>query len=169
MLELIWVSDPDEACNETTRRTRLWERCEGRDSQVSPFGIVFRSAGTPPAPPPFAAWAYSPMYLPPGQAIQVAEGTSLREPELFYLPFLRRASARHSEPTAQAPLIRRICGVSVGVPARSALSAASLCVERQGLVSYFEAPRPVLEILCADPTGMRVDLRPELPLVFRGV
>jgi hypothetical protein len=37
MLELVWVTDPGEACNERTRRTRLWERCEGQDGQVSPW------------------------------------------------------------------------------------------------------------------------------------
>jgi Glyoxalase-like domain len=167
MLELVWVADPDEARNQTTRRTRLWERCEGRDSQVSPFGIVFRSTGTPPALPPFATWTYTPRYLAPGLAMQVADGTTLREPELFYLPFLRRASVQHTEPMAHAAPIRRICGLSVGVQARSALSAASRCIEQLGLVSYFEAPQPLLEISFAGPAGVRVDLRPELPLVFR--
>lgn len=167
MLELVWVADPEEARNERTRSSRLWERCAGNDSQVSPFGIIFRSTGTPPAPPPFATWSYTPIYLPPGLAMQVAEGTTLYEPELFYLPFLRRASAQRNEPVAHAPPIRRICGLSVGVRGRGALSAASRCAEQHGLVSYFEAPQPLLEILFEGPAGMRIDLRPELPLVFR--
>lgn len=167
MLELVWVADPNEARNESTRRTRLWERCEGQDSQVSPFGIIFRSTGAPPAPPPFATWPYTPIYLPPGLAMQVAEGTTLYEPELFYLPFLRGPTAQRNEPVLHAQPIRRICGLSVAVRARSALSAASRCAERHGLVSYFEGPQPLLEILFEGPDGMRVDLRPELPLVFR--
>jgi hypothetical protein len=167
MLELVWVADPDEVRNERTRRTRLWERCEGKDSQVSPFGIIFRSTSTPPAPPPFATWPYTPIYLPPGLAMQVAEGTTLGEPELFYLPFLRGAAAQRNEPVVHAQPIRRICGLSVGVRGRGALSPASRCAERHGLVSYFEAPQPLLEILVEGPAGMRVDLRPELPLVFR--
>jgi hypothetical protein len=167
MLELVWVADPDEARNERTRRTRLWERCEGKDSQVSPFGIIFRSTGTPPAQPPFATWSYTPTYLPAGLAMQVAEGTTLYEPELFYLPFLRRSVAPRNEPVAHAPPVRRIGGLSVGVRDRGALSAASRCAEQHGLVSYFEAPQPLLEILFEGPAGMRVDLRPELPLVFR--
>jgi hypothetical protein len=167
MLELVWVADPGEARNERTRRTRLWERCEGRDSLVSPFGIIFRSTSTPPAPPPFVTWPYTPSYLPPGLAMQVAEGTTLYEPELFYLPFLRRAATQRTEPMAHAQPIRRVCGLSVGVRDRDALSAASRCAEQHGLVSYFEAPQPLLEILFEGPAGMRVDLRPELPLVFR--
>jgi Glyoxalase-like domain len=166
MLELIWVADPVEARNERTRRTRLWERCEGRDSQVSPFGIVFRSTATPPAPPPFATWTYTPMYLPPGLAMQVAEGTTLNEPELFYLPFLRRSQARSPEPVAHELPIRRIRGLSVGLQGRDVLSAASRCAERDHLVSYFEALQPLLEILFEGPAGMRIDLRPGLPLVF---
>jgi hypothetical protein len=169
MLELVWVADPGEARGERTRRTRLWERCERQDRQVSPFGIIFRSTGTPPAPPPFATWSYTPMYLPPGLAMQVAEGTTLYEPELFYLPFLRRPSARHPEPVEHAPLIRRICGLSVGLRGRDVLSTASRCVERDHLVSYFEAPQPLLEIVFEGPPGMRIDLRPELPLVFRSL
>ena len=169
MLELVWVTDPGEACNERTRRTRLWERCEGQDGQVSPFGIIFRSTGTPPAQPPFATWSYTPIYLPPGLAMQVADGTTLNEPELFYLPFLRRATAHRTEPVAHAFPIRRICGLSVGLRGRDALSAASRCAEQHDLVSYFEAPQPLLEILFEGPAGMRIDLRPELPLMFRAM
>ena len=166
MLELLWVADRDEARNERTRRTRLWERCERQDKQVSPFGIIFRSTGTPPAPPPFATWSYTPIYLPPGLAMQIADGTTLYEPELFYLPFLRRASAP-TEPVAHALPVRRIRGISVGLRGRDALSTASRCAEQHGLLSYFEAPQPLLEILFEGPAGMRIDLRSQLPLVFR--
>jgi hypothetical protein len=167
MLELVWVADPAEARNERTRRTRLWERCERQDSQVNPFGIIFRSTGTPPAPAPFATWSYTPVYLPPGLAMQVADGTTLYEPELFYLPFLRRRAAESAEPVAHALPIRRIRGLSLGLRNKKALSAASRCAEKQGLVSYFEALQPLLEILFEGPAGMRIDLRPDLPLVFR--
>jgi hypothetical protein len=168
MLELLWVADPAEVQNEKTRRTRLWERCERQDSQVSPFGIIFRASDTPPAAPPFVTWPYTPAYLPPGLSMQIAEGTTLREPELFYLPFLRSGVARRPEPVSHVPPIRRIRGLSVGVPDRNALSSASRCVQDQGLVGYFEAPQPLLEIIFEGPAGMRIDLRPELPLLFRG-
>ena len=167
MLELVWVTDPAEVQNERTRRTRLWERCQHQDSQVSPFGIIFRPTRTPPAVPPFATWSYTPVYLPPGLAMQVADGTTLFEPELFYLPFLKRGAARSQEPVSHALPIRRIRGMSVGLRNRDALSAASRCAEQQGLVSYFEAPQPLLEILFQGPAGMRIDLRPDLPLLFR--
>lgn len=168
MLELVWVSDPAEAQNDRTRRTRLWDRCERRDGAVSPFGIIFRPSGAPagPAPPaPFPTWDYAPVYLPPGLTMQVAEGTTLHEPELFYLPFLKRAE-RGSDVKHALP-IRRICALSVGVRGCNALSGTSRCAAQQGLVSYFESPQPMLEILFAGPAGLSFDLRPELPLIFR--
>ena len=167
MLELVWVADPAEAQNDRTRRTRLWDRCERRrDTAVSPFGIIFRPTGAQPTAAPFTTWDYAPLYLPPGLTMQVAEGTTLQEPELFYLPFLKRAE-RGSDVRHAAP-IRRICGLSVGVRGCEALSAASRCAHQQGLIRYFESPEPLLEIGFAGPAGLTFDLRPELPLMFRG-
>jgi hypothetical protein len=103
--------------------------------------------------------------LPPGFTIQVAEGTTLVEPELFYLPFLKRAE-RGSDVEHALP-IRRICALSVGVRDCRALSAASRCAERHGLVRYFESPQPMLEVLFEGPPGLCFDLRPALPLIFR--
>ena len=169
MLELLWVADPAEARNQRTGPTRLWERCQAQDGRVSPFGIVFRPTATPPAPPPFVTWSYTPLYLSAGLAMQIADGTTLNEPGLFYLPFLRSGAARRTEPMAHALPIRRIRGVSVGIQGRNALSAASQCAQERGLVNYFEAAAPLLEILFEGPLAMRCDLRPGLPLVFRGV
>lgn len=165
MLELVWVSDSAEAQNERTRRTRLWDRCERLDGAISPFGIIFRPSSAQATAAPFPTWHYEPAYLPPGLTIQVAEGTTLLEPELFYLPFLKRAE-RGSHVEHALP-IRRIYALSVGVRGCSALSAASRCAERHGLVSYFESPQPMLEILFEGPPGQCFDLRPELPLIFR--
>jgi hypothetical protein len=167
MLELLWVADPAEVQNERTRRTRLWDRCQG-DSEVSPFGIIFRSAVMPPASPPFATWSYTPLYLPPGLEMQIAGGTSLLEPELFYLPFLRRSATMSREPVEHALPIRRIHALSVGLRNPEKLSKASRAAQRHGLVGYFASPQAVLEIQFEGPAGMRIDLRPDLPLVFRG-
>jgi hypothetical protein len=167
MLELVWVADAAEAQNERTRRTRLWERCQSKNGQVSPFGIVFRSTSTPAAPAPFVTWSYTPLYLPPDLAMLVADGTTLNEPDLFYLPFLKSGMARRSEPTAHAPPIRRIRAVSVGLRRRNALSPASQRAQEHGLVNYFEAQQPLLEILFEGQAGLSIDLRPNLPLLFR--
>jgi hypothetical protein len=167
MLELLWVADAAEVQNDRTRRTRLWDRCERQDARVSPFGIVFGAPATPPPAAPFPIWEYRPGYLPDGLAMQIADGTTLYEPELFYLPFLRRAGPR-KEPVVHAAPIRRIQGVSVGVCNRGQLSAASRSAEEHGLVSYFESALPVLEIRFTGPADLRIEVRPDLPLVFRG-
>jgi len=145
MLELVWVADPAEAQSERTRRTRLWDRCEGRDTGANPFGIIFRSAGVQSAPAPFPTWSYAPAYLPAGVSMQIAEGTTLI----------------HAVP------IRQVSGVAAGVPSLTGLSAASRAAAKHELLRYFESPQPLLEILFDGPPDMRIDLRPGLPLVFR--
>jgi hypothetical protein len=167
MLELLWVADAAEAQSERTRRTRLWDRCEQRELGASPFGIIFAPAGDQAPPAPFPTWSYAPIYLPPGMPMLVAEGTSLSEPELFYLPFLRRGARRDSQPLNHALPIRRVIGVAVGVPRLTELSASSRAAETEGLLEYCESPRHVLEILFEGPPDLRFDLRPELPLIFR--
>jgi hypothetical protein len=166
MLELLWVADPAEAQSERTRRTRLWDRCEQRGAGANPFGIIFRSADIQPAPAPFPTWSYAPAYLPAGVSMQIAEGTTLDEPELFYLPFLRGGAIRR-EPVIHGLPIRQVSGAAVGVPSLAGLSAASRAAAKHGLLTYFESPQPILEILFEGPPQMRVDLRPGLPLVFR--
>ncbi len=106
MLELVWVADPGEAQNERTRRTRLWERCQGRDSQVSPFGIIFRSTSTPPAPAPFATWSYTPIYLPPGLAMQIADGTTPERTGAVLFAVSEARLGAQPEPVAHALPIR---------------------------------------------------------------
>ena len=167
MLELLWVTNPAEAQSDKTRRTRLWERCERQDDAVSPFGIIFRPSGAARRAAPFPTWAYAPDYLPPGLALQIADGVSLYEPELFYLPFMNRARQQGSEPLLHAVPIRRIRAVSVGVTRFAELSEASRSAMSHGLLSYFEAPQPLMEISFEGVAGVNFDLRPELPLLFR--
>ncbi len=169
MLELIWVADAAEAQSAQTRRTRLWDRCSQRQSGVSPFGIVFRATGDQDSAAPFPTWAYYPSYLPPGLSIQIAEETTLHEPELFYLPFLRMPGIRAGEPLNHAAPIRRVRGLRVGVASLPEISHASRVAESQGLLKYFQSRQPILEVLFDSATDLIVDLRPALPLLFRGV
>ncbi|MEA3139589.1 MAG: hypothetical protein QOK23_1758 [Gammaproteobacteria bacterium] len=168
MLELLWVADPAQARSERTRRTRLWDRWSYRDKGANPIGIIFRSTDGQPALGPFQTWAYTPSYLPAGASIHIAEGTTLDEPELFYLPFLNRSAGRDSEPVAHALPIRRICGAAVGVRRLGELSEASRRAQDHGLLAYFESPQPVLEIIFEGSPDTRIDLRPDLPVIFSG-
>jgi len=40
MIELLWVSNAQEAQSEDPRRTLLWERWSGREGESSPFGVT---------------------------------------------------------------------------------------------------------------------------------
>jgi hypothetical protein len=168
MLELLWVEDQSEATSVQTRRTRLWERCSKLKTDVNPFGVVFRAVGDLDSAAPFPTWAYHPGYLPAGMSIQISEGTTLQEPELFYLPFLRQSGNRRDEPINHRVPIRQIRGLAAGVPRLQALSDASRIAGNCGLLRYFEASPPVLEILFAAESDLVLDLRPALPLLFRG-
>ncbi len=169
MLELIWVDKPEEAQNAQTRRTRLWERWVGReDRTTSPFGVLFRAESDLAETAPFRTWPYHPSYLPPGDAIEIAEGTRLEEPELFYMPGIRRGRQRRKEPTNHALDIGHILGVAVGLPGVGRLSEASRLAQDAGLLTYWESDRPVLEIRLAAAPSAVIDLTPALPLLFRG-
>ena len=166
MLELLWLKDFEEATSEQTRRTRLWERCAQRGREISPFGVLFRTSTATPSQAPFLTWSYHPSYLPPGLAIEVADGTTLGEPELFYLPFLRGPRSPTSESTNHILEPGLVTGISVGVPKRHDLSTASLVAEQLGLLTYFEAQEHVLEIHFQNSPIKPIDLRPILPLVL---
>jgi hypothetical protein len=165
MLELLWVADRVEATSEQTRPTRLWERCSNLGSANSPFGVVFRSDGGD-SPPPFRTWAYFPDYLPAGVAIEVAEGTTLQEPELFYMPFLH-ARKSTTEPTKHRLPFGRVQSIAVGVRSLAELSEAALSIQGLGQLCYFASDRPLLELHFEGAKKAHVDLRPALPLVMR--
>ncbi len=140
MLELIWVADAAEAQSAQTRRTRLWDRWSQRQSGVSPFGIVFRATGDQDSAAPFPTWAYYPSYLPPGLSIQIAEETTLREPELFYLPFLKMPGIRAGEPLTSRGADPARAGLRVGVESLPEISAASRVVGAPRAGEVFPVP-----------------------------
>jgi hypothetical protein len=168
-LELLWVSDPAEARSGQARRTNLWERWSRRTSGACPFGVVFRPKGDNAATAPFATWAYRPNYLPSGAVIEFAEDVPLEEPELVYLPFLRRSGPPAHEPADHSLLIRQLCSLTVGLQSAASLSQASRAALSAGLVNYRFAAEHVLELVFSAAREAVYDLRPTLPLVLRGV
>jgi glyoxalase-like protein len=191
-LELLFVVDEAEARAEPARATRLFERWSRRRSGASPFGIVLRpadrasdSAADLPlggsraaeggsatkavtSAPPFPTWSYRPAYLPPGFAIEVAAGTPLDEPELFYIPFARRPDRIGREPIAHGVPAAEITAVGIGVPGLGARSAAARAVEEIGPVAFAPADEHhMILTFDAGARGAAADLRPDLPLVLR--
>jgi len=167
-IELIWVTDAQEAQAERAARTRLWSRWSQRAAGASPFAIILRPTGSDEQDPPFASWAYHPLYLPPHLAIHVAEGTPLSEPAFFFIGFARSPAQIQAQPLGHRLGVRRFTAVEVGMPGGSAPCAAARAVQDAGIVTFVEAAHHVMTVTLDDArAGGSADLRPELPLVLR--
>jgi hypothetical protein len=168
-LELLWVRDEREALSERTRRTRIWDRWAKRDMGACPFGIVLRpQGGDATGLPPFPAWAYTPGYLPPGAAIDVAVDTPLSEPEFFYLGFQTRAPSPGAlESAAGAGAAPALTGLTIGTPGSSQRSLAARSVEAAGVLSFTASTEHLMSLtLDGGRTSRTADLRPHLPLLL---
>jgi hypothetical protein len=167
-LELLWVSDPEEAQSERARPTRLWERWSKRRAGACPLGVVLRpGAQARDRPPPFATWSYHPQYLPPDLAIEIATGTPLSEPELFNIRFARRPDEIGREPTPHAIPLMAVTGLRIGLAAAGPCSPAAQSTEAAGVASFTPAAEYVMTLAFDGETrGKTVDLRRELPLVL---
>ena len=101
-IKLLWVSNPEEAQSALTAPTKLWPRWAARKQGACPFGIAFSPGGADVPEPPFSAWAYRPIYLPPTKSILFAEHTTLHEPELFYMAWPNPQASVASQPKEHA-------------------------------------------------------------------
>jgi hypothetical protein len=161
-IELVWVSDPEEARSQAVAPTRLWERWSGRVRTACPFAVVLR--GEAGAPAPFETWKYRAPYLPSDVSIEVAIGTSLSEPELFYIS----AARRPRQPIDHALPVRELSRVEVQLPGGGPRSEALRSVQAAGLVEVRAGDDFLMELGFDDEAaGRRADLRPELPLALR--
>jgi len=167
-LELIWVTDAQEAQAEPAARARLWPRWSRRAAGASPFAVTLRPAAGGEIDPPFASWAYHPPYLPPHLAIHVAEGTPLSEPAFFFIGFARSPAQIQTQPLGHALGVRRITAVEVGMPGGAAPGATAQSARATGLVQFVEAADHVMTVTFDEArVGESADLRPDLPLVLR--
>jgi hypothetical protein len=165
-LELLWVADEREARSAAAQRTRLWERWSARSSHANPFGILLRPERDGERPP-FATWAYRPSYLPPGTAIEFADGVPLDEPEIAWLPFVRGAQPRPVESVDQSGPFRELVALRAAVPDVAAICAAACAVRDAAPLAYCSGA-PLLELVFDCAPEVVHDLRPLLPLVLRG-
>ena len=167
-LELIWVTDAQEAQAEPAARARLWPRWSQRATDASPFAVILRPTGGDEPDPPFASWAYHPAYLPPHLGIDVAEATPLSEPAFFYIAFARPPGLMQTQPRGHRLRVRRISAIEVGMPGGSAPCAAARAVQDAGIVTFVETAHHVMTVTFDDArAGGSADLRPELPLLLR--
>lgn len=168
-LELVWVSDAEEAQRDDVRPTRLWERWAGRRTGACPFAVVLRpSAGAETSPVPFPTWRYRPRYLPPDLGIDVACDAPLDEPAFFYAAFGRRPDALGRQPIAHACGVSEVTGVELVLPTARPLCSAAQAAAAAGVVAFSPGDAHVL-CLTFDHgrRAQAADLRPELPLRLR--
>jgi hypothetical protein len=167
-LELVWVADALEAASPLSAPTRLLERWTHRGAAACPFAVIFRpAAGARDPRPPFATWSYRPRYLPPDLAIEIASGTPLAEPELFYLPFASATRLLRQETAPSSPPLGRLESVGIMLPGPEPLSPAGHAVEDAGLVSFSFGEAYLMTLSFAPAPSASRDLRPDLPLVVR--
>lgn len=85
-LELLVLTDADEASSAAIARTGLLQRADWRELRTCPLGIAWR-LDHQEAPPAFPTWPFRPPYLPATRAIPVAvESDNLAAPLLFQSP-----------------------------------------------------------------------------------
>ncbi len=170
MLELLWVSDREEACGEETRRTTLWDRWRDRGRLHSPYGICLRRTSGK-REPPFAAWRYKPDFLPSRISIDIAEDVPLTEPLWFFMRDERafeQLDVSGQEPVDHRLGMRAVTGVHVLVPQLQELSEAALAIVRTGLVTMETGDEHLLELTFDyGSCGREHDFRPDLPLAIR--
>jgi hypothetical protein len=165
MLELVWVYDENEARNEATRRTLLWERWAGRNGTSNPFGICVRPGRGEKGTSAFSGWEYRPTYLPSPLSMEIGEG-GLEEPMWVYLGFLSRAQ-REQHFAEHSSGVREITGLVLTSTA-PLQSEASRVVREAKVLAARMGSEPLLEIEFDGGVRGRVeDFRPRLPVVFR--
>jgi hypothetical protein len=156
MLEFVWVENEAEARSDLTSRTLLADRCERR-AEISPFGVIVRPGAEQQIEPPFPAWEYRPLYLPPPLCLHIAE-TGLDEPMWIYMNFAHRAHR------GDGPAITALALTSPHPPK----SVAARAILSSGILSYHEGPQHSVEIEFDHARqGRAADLSPHLPLQLR--
>ena len=163
MLELAYVTDPDEAAFEALRRTGLFQRWQGRRAGASPFGICLRPGPAAPQQPPFPAWAYRPPYA--SEPIYLGTNSPrISEPLLCFTPDSQWPYAGKQPLRHQAGL-QEITAVRVKGPALEQASAELKAVAQTGAVTFVMAEAPMLEIgFDGEGAGQSQVLAPALPL-----
>lgn len=168
MLELIYVTDPDEARSPLVAPTRLWERARWRTTNASPFGLCLRATGDDP--PPFSTQPYHNAYLPPDVAIPIARGTLAVEAMLFINPIGARpdsAPPERREPLEHPLDVREITAVHIATAGCEPPSDPLYAAQRLGIATFSQNATHLLELTFDNAAqGQHADLRPTLPLVL---
>jgi hypothetical protein len=167
-LELVWVTDVDQARHAGRAPARLLERWIHRRDGASPFGLVLRGGDAPDATgATWPMWVYRAPYLSVDQPIEFAEDAPLEAPEIIVLPWLRAPARAGLEPLAAPDLatLRSVeCVVTSAVPCSLAVDA----LHHAGIVQFLTGPAPMLTMTFGTGSTTAYDLRPALPVLLQG-
>jgi hypothetical protein len=161
-LELIWLTDSEEAGSPPIRRTRLGERMDS-GSGACPFGLGLRRKGEVEVALPFETWDYRPPYLPEGVSFQMgANSESLEEPLVFFMPWLAgRAWPSSAHPNGA----RRVTRLEMVLSDDAVESATVQVLSKAKIASILSGTDFFLDVeLDGGQSGGSLDLRPEVPL-----
>ena len=171
MLELAWVSHPDEAQSTLTRPTGLWDHWKYRGQTASPFGIILRPAtGQPHEKYPFKGWHYKPRYLPAHLSFWVGDNADkLEEPLLFYFTFGGHPNARKpSQPLHHPTGFREVTSLNIQLPGLTQASDTLKSLMNIKDITFTAGNQHVMEIgFDGEKSGKSKDFQPHLPLVFK--
>lgn len=165
-IELLWLTDEDEANGPLIKRTGLAQRAAWRALGTSPFGIAWRLDASVKAQP-VQTWPYTPPYLPAGMSIQVATlSDDPRQPMLFASPGTQPPSQWPPERQGQLQRpggLSAILGIELGLPAEAPVPQDLEQLTRAGWLSISpqQTARLDLKITCADG-ALRTFRLPEL-------
>jgi hypothetical protein len=170
-LELLWVTDPEEARSALVQPLQLWDRWSQQKAAASPYGVCLRPVDPGCTGIPFSCREYRPPYLPSPLAIHVGQSVPLYEPLWFYLNFGRRPD--HPERPQLQPLnhsagFREVSGLKLLGPGLALLSDAAQAASQALGIVLGDAPEPMAEVTFdGGMQGQHADFRPLLPLAFR--
>nr|WP_319528698.1 VOC family protein [Pseudomonas laurentiana] len=167
-IELLYLTDAQEAQSPLTAPTQLSERLSRADSNASPFGVCFRPA-TVNEVLPFPCWEYRPAYLPASLKVDVGHAPAA-EPMWFFLSFAKRPDQmppERAQPIEHPNGFREITAVRVTTTSGSAFSAAASCANHLSEFEIIQGDEHLMELeIDHGFQGQTHDFRPSLPLVM---
>jgi len=168
-LELLYLHDLEECQNNVTKPTCLLDRLIGKQKAVCPFGIGFRPKVDSERDAPFPSWGYHPVYLPPGEKIQVGIAP-LSEPMWFFMTLGGRPDSLPEEkrqPLEHACGCKEITSIRITYPRGAFVSDCIRSVSEVSEIELIERDEYKLEIEFDEARrGKSVSFQPDLPLAF---
>ena len=161
-LELLYVSDANEAANGRGSRLRFPERA--KNTKASPFGLIMRATNESTGVP-FPGWRYCPEYFPADQCFHVGENSDLlEEPLCICMPLdmpLPEAQLRLANPHMT------VTELHLSVPVVRPSLTLEAVAECERISLRLNEPHRLELVFNEEEEGNSRDLTPDLPLVVR--